>query len=355
LPKDNESVSLPILTSDGPTASSEPQAFAPDQLINCEKCLRRNPPTRARCLYCNAELTLNSDAVELQRPTLARLEKWEQGYNNILLPSSANAPLNLSESDQAQAATFLKLAQTQLSGILSSGSSLPVSRTGLIEEAYLIQRRLRSFGVETRIVSDADLTGEVAPIRVRSVDIDDEFLWAYQTPESTAIQLPWSDFALFVPGRLTVKQVAVTEQKAGRSEKKIVDSREFFKDEFVLDFYTRKDATTYRINANSFDFSCLGDNKKLLVAENMSTLVELFRSLGSQATWDDSYNSVRKLLDAVWPVEQHNESSGWRRDRPGKHVIDNTTEISNETQFLKYSRLRDHFTRLALTETNEHE
>jgi hypothetical protein len=353
LPKDNENVPLPILAPDGPAASSEPQPFTPDQLINCEKCLRKNPPTRAKCLYCGAVLTLPADAVELQRPTLGPLEKWEQGYNNILLPSSANAPLNLSQTDQAKAANILKLSQIDLAGILSSGGPFPIARTGSIDEAHLIQRRLRGFGLETRIVADADLNGEVAPVRVRAVDIDDECLWAYQTPESTAIQLPWPDFALFVPGRLVVKRIAVTEQKASRTENKILDSSEFFKDESVLDLYTRKDATTYRINANSFDFSCLGDKKKLLVAENMSTIVELFRSHAPQAEWDGSYNAVRKLLDAVWPTEQHNESSGWRRDRPGKHVIGSTTEVSNETQFLKYSRLRYHFLRPALAETNE--
>jgi hypothetical protein len=353
LPKDNENVPLPILAPDGPAASSEPQPFAPDQLIDCEKCLRKNPPTRTRCLYCGAVLTLSDDTVELQRPTLRPLEKWEQGYNNILLPSSANAPLNLSQTDEAEAANILKLSQTDLTAILSSGGPLPLARTGSIEEAQLIQRMLRGLGLATRIVADAELAGEGAPLRVRAVDIDDECLWAYQTPESTAIQLRWPDFTLFVPGRLLGKRVAVMEQKASRNENRILDSSEFFRDESVVDFCTRKDATTYRINANSFDFSCLRNKKKLLVAENMSTLVELFRGHAPQAEWDGSYNTVRKLLDAVWPAEQHNESSGWRRDRPGKHIIGSTTEVSNETQFLKYSRLRYHFHRSALAETNE--
>ncbi|MDQ5846912.1 MAG: zinc finger Ran-binding domain-containing protein [Acidobacteriota bacterium] len=353
MPKDNENLPLSILTPDGPAASSEPKAFAPDQLIDCEKCLRKNPPTRAKCLYCGAVLTLSDDALDLQRPTLGPLEKWEQGYNNILLPSAANAPQDLSEADEAEAVNLLKLAPTDLARILSSGGPLPVARTGSIDEAHLIQRRLRSFGLETRVVSDAELNGEIAPVRVRAVDIDDESLWSYQTPESTAIQIAWSDFVLFVPGRLLTKRLTVTEQKASRTENRILDSSEFFNDETVLDFYTRKDATTYRINANSFDFSCLGTKKKLLVAENMSTLVELFRSRAPQAEWDDSYHTIRKVLDAVWPAEQHNESSGWRRDRPGKHVIGSTTEVSNESQFLKYSRLRYHFLRMSPPETNE--
>lgn len=342
-----------MLTQDEPGASSDPQPFAPGQLIDCEKCLRKNPPTRTGCLYCGAVLPLNTAAADLQKPTLRPLEKWERGYNNILLPSRANARPNLSQTEEAEAAEVLKLSQTDLARIMSGEGPLPVARTGSIDEAHLIQRRLRRLGLETRIVADEELVNEAASVRVRAVDIDDECLWAYQTPESSAIQLPWSDLLLFVMGRLLVKRIALTEQRAARNENRILDSSEFFTDESVLDFYAAKDATTYRINANSFDFSCLRTRKKLLVAENMSVLVEVFQDHAPHAEWDDSYGAARNALDAVWPAEQHNESSGWRRDRPGKHVIGSTTKVSNATQFLKYSRLRYHFQRTLPTETNE--
>jgi hypothetical protein len=137
--------------------------------------------------------------------------------------------------------------------------------------------------------------------------------------------------------------VELKEQKGGRAESRILDSSEFVTDETVIDFYTSKQTTTYRIAANSFDFSCLGNRKGLVAAENIMTLLQLFRDHAPQAVCDDSFHSARKALDAVWPVEQQNESSGWRRERPGKYSIGSATELNNEMQFLRYSRLRYHF------------
>src|SRR5947209_2187413 len=61
------------------------RGFAPDQMVTCEECLRANPPTRATCLYCAAPLPRTQENAALLRPTLRRLEKWERGFNVILL------------------------------------------------------------------------------------------------------------------------------------------------------------------------------------------------------------------------------------------------------------------------------
>jgi hypothetical protein len=111
----------------------------------------------------------------------------------------------------------------------------------------------------------------------------------------------------------------------------------------VVDLYTRKEATPYRLAANSFDFSCLGDSKGLLAGENLACLLQCLREHCPHAQYDESFNSVRKALEPVWPMEQQNESSGWRRERPGKYSIGTVTELNNEMQFLRYSRLRYHF------------
>jgi hypothetical protein len=192
------------------------------------------------------------------------------------------------------------------------------------------------------------------PIRVRALDIDEAGIYAFQTPESPTIRVLWSDVVLLVVGRLTVKRVELKEQKRGRAENRILDASEFVTDETVVDFYTKKQAVPYRIKANSFDFSSLGENKGLLASENISTLVNLIRDHAPSAEYDDSFNSMRKALDAVWPPEQQNQSSGWRRERPGKYSIGNVTELSNEMQFLRYSRLRYQFKTEKLTKTNDH-
>jgi hypothetical protein len=357
LPKDNENVPLPILATEGPgNLAPDPatEPFAPDQMVRCDECLRANPPTRVNCLYCAAVLPLSETTVNLQKPALRPLEKWEQGYNNILLPRPANDAGDLADTDLREAADLLRLRPADLALILSSRIPLPLARAATIDEASLVQRRLSSLGIDSCIVSDTEPgTDATGPIKVRALGIDDEGVYAFQTPETPAIRVSWSDFVLLVVGRLTVKRVELKEQKGARAENRILDASEFVTDETVVDLYTKKQTVPYRIVANSFDFSCLGENKGLLASENIPTLLNLIRHHAPHAEYDDSFNSVRKALEAVWPPEQQNESSGWRRERPGKYSIGSVTELSNEMQFLRYSRLRYHFKAEKLTKTND--
>jgi len=362
--KDNEDVSLPLLTADGPT-TPEAKPFAPGQMIRCEECLRANGPTRVNCLYCGAALPLNETSVNLQKPALRPLEKWEQGYNNILLPLSANllqdnpppansVLANLSETDLAEAADLLKLTQEDLARILSLGHPLPLARAATIDEAKLVQRRLSRLRIDTVIVPDVDLgVVEARPVRVRAIEIEPGAFTAYQTPETPGIRVIWSDLMLLVVGRLLVKRIELREQKARRAENRILDANEFFTDEPTVELYTEGQTTPYRITANTFDFSCLGETKSFVAGENLVAMVELFRAQAPHVECDDSYKSVRKALDAVWPPQQENESSGWRRDRPGKYSIGSATELTNEMQFLRYSRLRHYFQSRARERNNE--
>lgn len=337
LPKDNENVPLKL---DELPSDSGPQPFAADQMIRCDECLRANPPTRVSCLYCAAALPVSEATVNLQKPALRRLEKWEQGYNNILLPPLAN----LAENALAEAADVLKLTTADLERILSTGLPMPLARASTADEAALVQRRLDHLRIKTLIVPDAELgVDQAEPTRVRLLEIDDAGIHAYQTPDTPAMRIAWSDFVLLITGRLIVKRVELKEQKDKRSENRILDASEFFSDESVVELYTQQQGIPYRITANSFDFSCLGKKKSLVASENILVLVNFFRVYAPHVEYDDSYNLVRKALEAVWPSEQQNESLGWRRERPGKYSIGSATEIGNEMQFLRYSRLRNFF------------
>lgn len=347
--KDNENVSLPTWASDEPDDSA-PAPFAPDQMVRCEECLRANPPTRVNCLYCSAVLPLNETTVTLQKPALRPLEKWEQGYNNILLPPAANP----TEANLAEAADLLRLRPEDLAGILSWEVPMPLARAATMGEAELVQRRLSSLGLNSLIMPDTEPGRDAQEIiKVRALEFDEVGFYAYQTPETPAIQVLWSDFILFVVGRLISKRVELKEQKGSRAENRILAASEFASDEMAVDFYSRKQPVPYRITANSFDFSCLGADKGLLAGENISRLLLVFRKQAPHAQCDDSFNSFRKALEAVWPSEQQNESSGWRRERPGKYSIGSVTELSNEMQFLRYSRLRYYFlTEVGTTDKN---
>jgi hypothetical protein len=348
LPKDNENVPVPTWTTDEP---EEPgfAPFAPDQMVRCDECLRANPPTRVNCLYCGATMPHNETTIALQKPALRPLEKWEQGYNNIVLPPVAN----LSATDLAEAASVLRLRADDLDRILTAGTPLPIARAATLDEAQLVQRRLGLLGIESTIMPDAEAgTAAAVTVKVRSLEIDEAGMFAYQSPEMPFTAISWSDLMLLVVGRLIFKRVELKERKGARSENSILDSSEFVTDEAVAEFYTRTQPMPYRIAANSFDFSCLGSSKGLLTGENIAKLLQLFRQHAPHIVFDDSFNSLRKVLEPVWPIEQQNESSGWRRQGPGKYSIGSVVERNNEVQFSRYSRLRHHLqTVVAASET----
>jgi len=351
---ESENISLSAPAVDA-SMSIEPKPFAIDQMIRCEECLRANGPTKVNCLYCGAALPFNETLVNLQKPALRPLEKWEQGYNNILLPSSANrlphdprlgnpGLSNLTEADLAEAADLLKLTPPELARILSFALPLPVARASTMDEALLVQRRLTRLRIETAIVADGDLgVVEAPPIRVRAMTFEPAGFKAYQAPETPGHEIKWSSLMLAVTGRLVVKRVELREQKTTRAEDKIVDANEFYKDEPLVELYTERQTTPYRIAAHSFDFSCLGPEKSLVAGENLDAMIDLLRKRAPQLECDDSYNTVRKALESVWPSERQHEAGGWRRARPGKYSIESATEVSNDLQFLRYSRLRHYF------------
>jgi hypothetical protein len=331
LPKDNENI--PFL---GPVEPSEPQGFSPDQMIRCEECLRANPPTRVSCLYCVAPLPLTEASARLRKPVLRPPEKHQLGYNNILLPHD-----QVSAEVMADAATLLKLSEETLQEILSHALPLPVARTASREEAELVDERLRDLGLRSLMLSDHDLgLSDNAVKRVKSMIFEDEHLVIQQSGAAEEIIVQWADIVLILPARVFETRFEMTERITRKPEKEIVDTSEFFRDEAVIDFYTSANASTWRVSANGFDFSCLGDEKALVANENIGRLQRLIAVKAANAEVDDSYRRVRNVLEFAWAMPPETQSSGWRRERPGKLSVGMATTKSNETQFTRYSRLR---------------
>src|SRR4051812_33830379 len=144
---------MPFL-SDAEPLGSEQRAYAPEQMVKCEVCLRANPPTRTSCLYCAAQLKATEASAALQRPTLRKLETWEQGFNAIFLQGDAT---RLTEDALREAATLVRLNQDELKNIFNAGLPLPLARAATSEEASLIERKLNEIGLSALVISDDDL------------------------------------------------------------------------------------------------------------------------------------------------------------------------------------------------------
>ena len=332
MPKDNENI--PFL---GPVEPSEPQGFSPDQMIRCEECLRANPPTRVSCLYCVAPLPLTEASARLRKPVLRPPEKHQLGYNNILLPQDQA----ISAEAVGEAATLLRLGEENFHEILSQSLPLPVARTASREEAELVSARLQDLGMRSLMLSDQDLgLTDNTMRRVKSMIFEDEYLVIQQSGAAEEIIVSWADIVLILPARLFETRFEMTERMTRKPEKEILDTSEFFRDEAVIDFYTATNEFTWRVGANGFDFSCLGDEKALVANENIGRLQRLMVAKAVNAEVDDSYRRVRNVLEFAWTMQPETQSSGWRRERPGKLSVGMATTKSNETQFTRYSRLR---------------
>ena len=341
MPKDNENI--PFL---GPVEPSEPQGFSAEQMIRCEECLRANPPTRVSCLYCGVPLPVTEASARLRKPVLRPPEKHQLGYNSILLPADqAVAPDTV-----ADAAELLKLAPESVAEVLAQGVPLPVARTASREEAELVSGRLRDLGFSCLTLGDEDLGlsfAENAVKRVRALTFADTSLTIHQVAAEPA-NVSWTDMLLILPARLIESRLEILERKTRKSENEILDHSEFFRDELVIDFYVSSHSSTWRIHAGGFDFSCLEREKALVANENIGTLQRLLVARAVNAQFDDSYARVRNLLELAWTTQPETQSSGWRRERPGKLSVGMATTKSNETQFTRYSRLRYYLT------THEH-
>jgi len=151
--------------------------------------------------------------------------------------------------------------------------------------------------------------------------------------------IAWRDITLIVIGRLLSTQVELKERKGRGSQTHIADSTQTTTDEDVLDFYTSEKNGGWRILANNFDFSSLGEAKKLTARENFAQLRDLICEHALSAERNELYNSVRRNLDLVWPSEQQTSSFGWRRERAGRFSKSEVATTTNEVQFTRYSRL----------------
>jgi hypothetical protein len=280
-------------------------------------------------------LPLTEGSARLRKPVLRPPEKHQPGYNNILLPQEQAVPAEVI----TEAAALLKLSGENIQEVLSQGVALPVARTASREEAELVFERLRELGLNCLMLSDEDL-GLSELKRVRSMSFDDAVVSVQD------VEFSWADIVLILPARLFETRFEIKERMTRKPEKDILDTNEFFKDEAIIDFYVANHSSTWRVSAHGFDFSCLGKEKSLIASENIGTLQRLIIGKAINARVDESYNRVRNVLELAWPIQPDTESSGWRRERPGKLSVGMATIKSNETQFTRYSRLRNHLSHI---------
>ena len=312
------------------------QSFALTEMITCDACLRANPPTRSKCLYCGAILAETGN--ETKTGPVGEPDQAVDVSSGFYVVMGPNQTSSIAGSSLADIAEVLHLTTTEVESAVGVGCRIPLARAATPEEASLLSDKLERLGIVVEILKEDTLSLDLPTTKIRRLEFSDQGLAA--TPLSGGgISAPWDDLILIVTGRVLVNRVEVEERRRrGRSQP--LDSRELFSDEPMVDLYTRSDDVACRISPGSFDFSCLGTKKAMTAFENLVTLINLLKTRAPNVEVDDAYRSLRPVLANVWPLEPQTSKGEWRRSSVGKVVVSTVTTIDNEIQFNSYSRLR---------------
>ena len=317
-------------TTDAPT----PRAFSASELVQCGACARANPPTRGSCLYCGAALTV-TERNAFSRAPEPETERRSGVTFHVVALDAGQIEIGLVH----QLAEMLSIKPAELKALLAHPTGAPVLAVKSGTQAQAAAQRLSEHGVRTRVISDEQLCPERSPVAISALEILEDALVGRVGRSSQTISASWDQITLVVIGRLYFETREI-DQKRSRA-KQIIDEREMLTDEAVLDLYRRGEEYGWRIRAGNFDFSCLGEDKKLTTFANFTSLASLLRKHAAAAVFDYGYVRLRGALNDVWPGEPSPSPKERRRTAFGD-LDSSVTSIDNELQFTRYSRLLHH-------------
>jgi hypothetical protein len=302
------------------------ERFAPSELVLCPNCDRGNSPKRSTCIYCGAELgVVTVSETEPDQPISAT----ETG--GYFLPSDQLA--RVTEENAARIADLLQVKVEDLQRAISAGGPLPLFGSASAAERPRLPEEIAALGLQlVRVPPEA--TSNHAWRKTRALVLTEEAIST--SPAENGMVLPWLDLILVVIGRIVQSRVEQEENRR-RNNIKPKESRELSTDEMVMDLYFNAVDEGWRIHANNFDFSCLQNEKRVTVFENIGTLVKVISERAANVEVDESFSRKRALLANVWPVDAMSKSV-WSPGTRQKYNYKTVTTSDNELQFDNYSR-----------------
>lgn len=323
------------LTRFDPRIQTEDIGFDQKELIACGGCGRMNPPNRLKCVYCGVRLEIPNAKLGSIKLSFRKLEIWEHGVNVIFVQKSVGSPLNL-----AEIASILEMETGSVAAIIDAGVPLPLARVETGKDSIVLQNRLNELGLECLLISDDDLAPEKPPVRLGNIELYEGSISFKEFNTGKVSEIESDDLVLIVPGIIVSGRRDALEKKGRGRKAKLMDEIETASDESVLDLYTRRNHLGFRVHLTGFDFSCLGEDKGLIAAENLRRLIVALKNHSPNARLDSSYTSVRNLLGMVWEIESRKDPQGLQRSGFGKVEFGSVASTSNLNQFTKFSRLQ---------------
>ncbi|HEU4387122.1 MAG TPA: hypothetical protein VFV34_04955 [Blastocatellia bacterium] len=285
-------------------------------------------------MYCGADLPVSQ--IETA-PAQRILEPHERAFNTILDPQGCY--LNGQAKDALAAALGIEISDAV--EYISSGKRMPVARCQTRHEAELIAELVRRCGFRSGVVADDDLMLHQGLVRARRVVCVDEMVCVAHM--NGTLVLPASEITLLVVGFLRSGRVDYSEApRRGKSQDKtdIRDSFEFQSERALLDVYSTSLEQSFRIAADSFDYSGLVQPLSYRAEMNFQSTINALRRAAPGAAVDHDFQRLRELLSRVWPERSHTESRGIKRTGIALRPVAQASVVSdNRDQFERYSRL----------------
>lgn len=269
-------------------------------------------------------------------PPQRNLDAAEQAYNTILEPP--RGPAN--EAAIAALSAALKIEASEAGAMIAANKRLPVARSQTRQEAEMIAALVRGCGLAAFVVADEELAIERELTRARRITINDGKLALQHT--GGALTIAASDIKLIVLGSLRQSRVDYSEGLSGMRTQSasVLDTAEFRSDETLLDVYSSSLDQSFRLRADSFDYSGLVRPLSFRAELNFQTALRVLEEAASLAVVDRDFARIRRLLGRAWPERMHNEARGLKRTgiayRP---VALSSLTTDNRDQFERYSRL----------------
>lgn len=247
----------------------------------------------------------------------------------------------MSSGDLERTAGLLSADMDAVAKLLSE-PGLPLARTSGMAEAEALANSLSDAGVTTRIVGDQEFVLGQPSIRVSAIEIAADTIVVTDFNTRLRTLIPAKDLVLFVEGTIAKSRTDSLSKGRGRGSKTVNESVTTL-DEPVLDVYTALFPVGLRIVPSGFDFSVLGELKRLTAAENWRTLLTILAERFSGARVDRSYNQLRRFLELSWPLDMQLSSTGKVISGFGRRDFGTVALASNLKQFNIYSRSRRYF------------
>lgn len=305
------------------------------KVVACPACNRNNGVHRVTCIYCGATLPVEAGKETEKLPNLRPLEESELGFNLVCFPGDSLSD----ESAISEIETATRLEPIQISELMRATVPVPILRAQTRSDAEIFYKRLLGAGVRTTIIGDDELSISVPPFRVRRIKPMGDSLELWSNELTRPETIGWNDIALFVFGAVRYTQVSTQEEnRSRRNGREIKDLSESFRDEFLFDFFDRRSTRHFRLRGDSFDYSCLGEQRSILASENYKRLETWFLQGTPNSIVSREFRKLSRALEPVWPLGKTILRQPLKRIGVGKVAFQSDAFYDNEGQFTRFSR-----------------